>query len=291
MPRSHSRAGPNRTTDMINLNRRTLIITGVCTAFVVTGVSAQPETFECLIEPHVVADVGAQVEGIIDDLKVDRGDFVEQGQVLATLESSVERANVEVARARAEMEAQLESGRIRELFGQRKHERMVEMRREGQYVSDFEVDEAETESVLAKLAREEGDEAKKMAELELARAERVLALRTVRSPVDGVVVERYLSRSERVEQEPIMRVAQIDPLNVEVIMPAQMLGRIKPGMVGIVRPEVGVQQTYEAQVTVVDRVVNAASGMFGVRLELPNPEREVSAGLKCQVTFELDSPR
>jgi len=272
---------------MTNLHRMTLIVMSVCTASFATDISARSESFECLIKPHVDADVGSQVEGIIDDLKVDRGDFVEQGQELVTLESSVEKASVELARARAEMEPQLESGLVRELFGQRKYERFVEMRREGQYVSDFEVDEAETESALAKLSHEEAEEAKKVADQELVLAEQVLALRTVRSPVNGVVVELYVSLSERVYLEPVMRIAQIDPLNVEVIMPAEMLGRIKLGMVGIVRPEVGVQETYEAQVTVVDRVVNAASGMFGVRLELPNPEREVAAGLKCQVSFEL----
>ena len=45
---------------------------------------------------------------------------------------------------------------------------------------------------------------------------------------------------------------------------------------------------YDAKVTVVDRVVDAASGLFGVRLELPNPDYKLSAGLKCQVTFEIE---
>ena len=41
-----------------------------------------------------------------------------------------------------------------------------------------------------------------------------------------------------------------------------------------------------ARVTVVDRVVDAASGTFGVRLELPNPDYRLPAGLKCKVRFE-----
>lgn len=247
---------------------------------------AQDQPYECLIEPHVMADVGAQVEGIIDELKVDRGDFVKAGQVVATLESSVERANVELARARAQLTSQVDAAVVRERFGERKSTRMKDMRREGQYVSDFEVDEAETERQLAVLAREEADEAKKLAELELARAERVLALRSIRSPVDGVVVERYLSPSERVEQDPILRVAQIDPLNVEVILPAPMIGQVTAGMTGKVIAEVGPAEGYAATVTVVDNVVNAASGMFGVRLELPNPDLLIAAGLKCQVRFQ-----
>jgi len=274
----------------MSVTRNTLLALVALTAAPVTASVAQSDVFECLIEPHVVADVGAQVEGIIDDLPVDRGDFVRKGQVLAKLEASVEQANVDLAGARANMAADLEAAGVRERFGLRKFERMQEMRREGQYVSDFEVDEADTERALAELAREQADEEQELARLELARAERVLALRTVRSPVDGVVVERYVGPFERVEQEPILRVAQIDPLNIEVIMPASMLGQVTPGMVGVVSPEVGAEDGFEATVTVVDNVVNAASGMFGVRLELANPELEVAAGLKCEVRF-LSAPQ
>jgi multidrug efflux pump subunit AcrA (membrane-fusion protein) len=38
-------------------------------------------------------------------------------------------------------------------------------------------------------------------------------------------------------------------------------------------------------VVVVDKVVDAASGTLGVRLELPNPDNKIPAGIKCRVTF------
>ena len=56
-------------------------------------------------------------------------------------------------------------------------------------------------------------------------------------------------------------------------------------MVAEVRPEKPGGGVLEASVKIVDRVVDAASGTFGVRLELPNPEYRLSAGLKCKVTF------
>lgn len=40
-----------------------------------------------------------------------------------------------------------------------------------------------------------------------------------------------------------------------------------------------------ATVTVVDRVIDAAIGTFGVRLSLPNPDYRLPAGLRCQVRF------
>ncbi len=46
--------------------------------------------------------------------------------------------------------------------------------------------------------------------------------------------------------------------------------------------------SYPAKVVIVDQVIDAASGTFGVRVELPNPKLELPAGLKCQffLTFE-----
>jgi multidrug efflux pump subunit AcrA (membrane-fusion protein) len=42
---------------------------------------------------------------------------------------------------------------------------------------------------------------------------------------------------------------------------------------------------YTARVEIVDRVVDAASGTFGVRMTLPNPDRKIPAGLKCRARF------
>lgn len=52
-----------------------------------------------------------------------------------------------------------------------------------------------------------------------------------------------------------------------------------------IMPEAPVNGAYEARVTVVDRVVDAASGTFGVRLELPNPGYKLPAVLKCKARF------
>jgi len=43
--------------------------------------------------------------------------------------------------------------------------------------------------------------------------------------------------------------------------------------------------SYTARVDVVDQMFDAASGTFGVRLSLPNPNRRIPAGLKCRARF------
>jgi multidrug efflux pump subunit AcrA (membrane-fusion protein) len=113
-----------------------------------------------------------------------------------------------------------------------------------------------------------------------------LEMKTIRSPVDGVVVKVDLSAGEYVGEKPIMTVAQIDPLNVEVIVPVSEYGIIKKGMLAEVHPELPVGGLYIGKVTIVDRVVNAASGSFGVRVELPNPKLAIPSGLRCTVHFK-----
>jgi RND family efflux transporter MFP subunit len=248
------------------------------------AVGAQGNLLDCLIEPSQVVTISLPVEGLVETVTVDRGDLVQKGKVVATLESSVERATVEVARIRTKVESAIKGSKIRIDFGERRLARTDLAYKEGG-VPLKELDEAETSKVLAEISLLEAQENRQMAEAELQRAEAALALRTVRSPIGGVVLQRLISPGEFSKQAPLLKLAQLDPLYVEVIVPVTMLGKIAPGMLVLVTPEPPLNTIYTAQVKVVDRVIDAASGTFGVRLELPNPRYALPAGLKCKVRF------
>lgn len=242
------------------------------------------ESLECLVEPLQQVVVSAPEAAVVDQVLVDRGDFVEKGQVIAVLESSVEQATVASARARAGALADLQASEARLSFERRRYERSQELHKSG-VVSEVEEDERESARLVAEAEYQRARENRSLAELELKRAQALLERRTIRSPVDGVVVRRILHPGEYADPLELMEVAQIDPLRVEVFAPVSLLGRIQEGMIGEVALEEPVGGVHEAVVVVVDRVVDAASGTFGVRLEIPNPDRELPAGLKCSVTF------
>jgi len=214
---------------------------------------------ECLAEPAMVANVGSPVDGVLETVAVDRGDTVKKGQVVARLQSGVERAAVELSRARVE-------------FGRRKMERNESLYKK-QLISAQEKDEMETETRLR--------------EQELKKDEEQLRLRTIFSPFDGVVVERRLVPGElvRADKSVVLRLAQVDPLNIEVVAPASMFGSVRVGMGGTVSFQPLLPGTHVAKVVVVDRLVDAASGTFGVRLRMPNPGNRIPAGIKCSVRF------
>lgn len=240
--------------------------------------------FEGLIEPYRVVQVGSAVAGVLDSVTVDRGDMVKKGQVLATLRSGIEKATVDLARAKTELEATIKAKQEALEFAERKLERNKDLYSQ-KALPDQQWDEVETQRLLAEHELAEALENKQLAELELKRAIEVVERMKIRSPLNGVVVERFLHPGEYVEDQPILKLAQIHPLNVEVILPVEMLGSVKSGMGATVKPEAPVSGFYTAKVKIVDRVVDAASGTFGVRLELPNPRYQLPPGLKCKVVF------
>lgn len=256
-----------------------LLLPGAVTAF----------EYDCMMEPHRVIEVKSAVDSRIETIKVERSDFVTAGQPLVVFESNVEKATVELARAKLEMKAELNSSKVGHRFAVRKLGRFNGLEKEGVVAAQTR-DEVETEAALAKLQIVQAKENKHLAELELVRALAVLNQHTVISPLTGVVVERYKSPGEYAEDGPILQLAQLDPLNIEVLLPASKFGSIKPGMQARVTPESPLEGSYTAEVKIVDRMVDASSGTFGVRLELSNPDNKLPGGLRCTVSFNDDAP-
>jgi RND family efflux transporter MFP subunit len=246
---------------------------------------AQQEELDCVIQPRESLTLSFPVEGVVGEVLVDRGDPIEKGQVLARLDDRVEAASLQVARARAAAVGQQQGSQARLQWAQTALARSQELKQRD-VVSDGQLDEALREQRLAAAGQLDADEQRRIATLEAERAAAVLAMRTITSPFKGVVVERLLGPGEWADPPQVLEVAEIDPLRVDLFAPLSMLGRIRDGDTAVVKPEEPVGGDYRATVTVVDRVVNPASGTFGVRLELANPDGMLPAGVKCRVRFE-----
>lgn len=242
--------------------------------------------FDCLVEARQLVEIRSPVEGLLESVPVQRGQSVKKGQVLATLQSGPEKAALDLARSRSEMEGTIKAAEARLDFAIKKEQRTQDLF-DKNFISSSALDEARTQRLLAENELREARENKRLAELEVRRATEVVNLRTIRSPFDGVVVERFQLPGEFATtniKDPILKLAEIDPLHVEVILPVAMYGKIRPGQKADVTPEAP-GGTFQAEVTVVDRVMDAASGTFGVRLVLRNPRLEIPAGAKCKVRF------
>ena len=220
------------------------------------GITGQ--RFDCLLEPNEEVALGGESPGLIAAVTVDRGARVKKGQVLVRLADGLERAALKRAQQR------IAHGRRR----LRRNRELIELK----MVSQEERDAIEMDI--------------RDAEADAAEARERLRLRVLRSPIDGVVIERNVGPGERLGQDPALRLASLDPLHVEVILSAEYFGQVRPGQIGRVHPAAPVGGDYPAKVTVVDPVIDPGSGTFRVRLSLPNPGNRLPAGLRCQVAFE-----
>ena len=233
-----------------------LVIVGCLTAGSPALAEPVPE-IDCLIEPNMIIELSSPVSGVLDTISVDRSDTVKRGQVVATLKSDVEQVKLKASKETLNL-SRVEQKRARDLY---------------------------RENALTLSEKEQSDHDVALNELEVESAVANLELRKIRSPIDGVVADRYLMPGEFIEDNPLLKLAQLDPLRVEVVAPVAYFGRVQPGMHAQVKTEFGSFENLVAEVVVVDRVIDAASGTFGIRLELQNKDNRVPGGLKCTVRF------
>ncbi len=141
-------------------------------------VGAAEELLDCIMEPNARVNISSEVPGIIEEMAVERGDYVKIGQAIVFLKSGAEKSAVALAQARLD-------------FGLRKAERSKDLVRK-ELISIDEMDELETENHIA--------------ELELHQAWERLNMRMIKSPVAGIVVERLMLPGEYVNNESMLTI-------------------------------------------------------------------------------------
>jgi len=211
----------------------------------------------CLLHPSLDVDVASPLPGVIAKRPASRGDYVEKGDVLVQLRAEVERATLALNQAQS-------------AYGKRTIKRNTELYKKN-LISEQEKDEIIINNRLF--------------DFEMAQTNALLRQKTIRSDFAGVVVETYLDPGEYVGEQPVLKLVQLNPLFVEVVVPARYYGVIKKGHGATVKLGAPWSSEHDATVDIVDKVLDAASGTFGVRLKLPNPKNHLPAGLKCDIRF------
>ena len=265
------------------------LLAGTLPARAQTDASDGTSAGTCIIKPHVQIQLGSAVSGLLSSVLVDRGDVVHQGQIVAQLESSVEQATAALDQLRASNDNAVKAEGLDRELSVREAARKKSLVDKG-IENQNALDEFATKVQEGDLHIQQAKMDQQIAALTAVRSERALALKQIRSPIDGVIIERKLSAGEYIyEQTSILTIAQLDPLNVEVVLPLSRYGEISVRSTAIVHPNAPVGGAYPAKVDVIDPVIDAASATFGVRLLLPNPQRTIPAGIRCSVEWQPTS--
>ena len=246
-----------------------------------------PAGFDCVITPSQTVELGSAASGLVSEMFVDRGVGVQAGQIVALLESQLEKANLEIAKMKAESDAEVNL-RISNLELDLKTEKRLLSLGQSDVATLQDIDRVTRDANSSAWRMLQAKDGMKIYGLEKTRAEITVDRRTIRSPIDGVVVARLVEPGEYIDSAPLLRIVNLDRLHVEAILPMRLFGQIQVGMSARVYSEQKVGEALNATVDVVDPMGDAGSGTFGARLLLSNLKGDIPAGVKCRVQFQIE---
>ncbi len=238
-------------------------------------------------EPSDLVDLASSEKGVIEELTVEEGDTVKKGHVVCRLESSVEQGSLQISKTQAESEIDVEVAKLRHELKEIEQKRVLDLAKRSaaapMEVETARIDELYTEALVKKAQHD-----RRVAQFEYERDKKVIERRTIKSPLDGYVAKRVKSVGELVDgidDTVLCQIARLDPLHVRVPAPTSTYGRIRLGDRAIIRAGQLPDGRAEGKVILVDRLVQPESQMYTIKLEVPNPENKIPAGIKVAVTF------
>lgn len=203
------------------------------------------------------AVLSSQQAGRLARLEVNTGDRFRKGQVLASLDCDIQRA--QLAEQRAELAAaETALGVQRQLAGLK---------------SGSALDAATAEAAMGK------------AKARLSVAAAGVEMCDIRAPFDGRVVERRAEPYQHVAAgQPVVEVQDDTVLEVEAILPSAAVAWLKPGTpFTLAVDETG--KEYAGRLTRLGVRIDAASQSIKVVGELTNPPRELLPGMSGTARF------
>lgn len=225
----------------------------------VIPVRAEPLLVEGLLMPYEQARLASRAQGVIATIR-EEGDEVRKGDVVMQLETEMEQLQVR----------------------QQEHIRAL------REVEHHSAEELGRKDAISKNEREEKRISLEVAKVQHDQTKELLARRSLYAPFDGVIAERLRQRGEAVDEfVPVLLLADINLLALEAYLPSKLISVVAAGQKVIVRVHDLPERTFEGEVTKVSPVVNAASGEFKIKITVPNPKREISAGMRASAEIAL----
>jgi membrane fusion protein, multidrug efflux system len=200
--------------------------------------------------------VRPEIAGRVSEILFREGQTISKGQAIFRLDSSVQRADHERAKANLTL-------------SKSKYERAVDLRNKG-FVSTQALDESENNLKVAQ------------ADLELTTAR--LDKTEIRAPFTGVLGLRQVSIGDFVKEgQDMVNLEQIDPLKVDFRVPEIYLSQVQAGQSLQIVLEAMPGQTFEGRVYAINPLLDAAGRAIVIRAQLPNNAGKLRPGQFARV--------
>ena len=178
-----------------------------------------------------VGVVAARINGPIQDFRVEVGDRIEAGQVIAVLDAAALRARRDLYAGRlSEARAEASVKKAELALARLEHKRLEKLKKSAAF-SQARFDDARQKVVIAKAEVRQAETAIAGAKADLQLAEINLYNTEIRAPYAGVVTERLTETGAYLQiGEPVIRMIGDRTLEIEAEVPFQRLAGLEPGV-------------------------------------------------------------
>ncbi|HVZ04776.1 efflux RND transporter periplasmic adaptor subunit [Hyphomicrobium sp.] len=234
----------------------------------------------------------SRVTGYLKDWKVDLGDRVKKGQVLATIETPDLDAQLDAARA--ELKAAQAEAKVREAdaaFAQSTYNRWRDSPKGVVSEQEREAKKAGAASSVAQLnaanAKVAVDQAKVNGLTTLT------GFKNVTAPFDGIITERRIDPGDLVtagsasSTTPLFVIQQIDRIRVFSSVPQSVAARLSIGSPVHVSTDDGTGRTFDGKITRMTGSLDPQARTMQIETVLPNSDYALAPGMYVRARFEV----
>ena len=250
------------------------------------------------LQPQDQVDVGAEISGRVDSVNVDYNDHVKRGQVLAVINTDQIRA--QLAQAQASMNANRagvvnDEATVRETLDHRDRARAL-LARGGISAQDAQTAEAAYDRAVASVAKAKADVQNAAAQVAMYQTQ--LGKAQVRSPIDGVVLDRKVSTGQTVAatfQTPVLftLASDLSMMQLNVDVDEADIGLVKEGQTANFSVDAYPQRRFDAKLISLRNSPKTANGVVTYQgvLSVDNKDMLLRPGLTATVDIMVSDAK
>lgn len=221
-------------------------------------------------------------QGMITEIHVREGQWVEQGTPLVTVDNRAALAAVGIAQAQAKSRAAVDQAELAVKQAQSQLTR-TRIAFQANASSEFEVESKQNQLDQAIATYNLRLEQQRQAAAELAFAQEQLKQRTLSAPFAGHVIKIHIGLGNSIDPSQVaVQVADLSELEVEMHLPLALFGRLVAGQQCTLQASAPVNRSLEAKVVHVAPVVEPTSGTFRVVLAIDNQGAQLPSGFEVR---------
>ncbi|MFM5047077.1 efflux RND transporter periplasmic adaptor subunit [Aeromonas veronii] len=212
------------------------------------------------IEPNQGVTLSTELAGTIDAITFESGKPVKADQLLLSLDSTVERANLRASQAKLPA-AKAKFDRFQNLY-------------KTSSISKEQLDEAEA--------------AYRSLEADIESLKATIARREVRAPFSGVVGLRNVFLGQYLQPgTDIVRLEDTSVMRLRFTVPQTDISKIKLGQTIKINVDAYPQTQFDGHITAIEPAVNFQSGLIQVQADIPNNDGQLRSGMFARASIIL----